>query len=98
MHAIMNILEHVLVFFFCFFGFSFYLFRAAPTAYRGSWPRDRIGATAAGLSHSYSHSNVRFRLRLHLHHSSQQRRILNPLREARDQTCVLVDASQIHFH
>ena len=25
-------------------------------------------------------------------------KILNPLREARDQTCVLVDASQIRFH
>ena len=31
-----------------------------------------------------------------LHHSSWQRRILNPLREARDQTRVLMDASQIH--
>ena len=33
-----------------------------------------------------------------LHHSSQQRRILSPLREARDQTCVLMDTNQIHFH
>ena len=32
-----------------------------------------------------------------LHHSSGQRQILNPLREARDQTCGLTDASQIHF-
>jgi len=30
-----------------------------------------------------------------LHHSSQQRWILNPLSEARDQTCVLMDTSQI---
>ena len=30
-----------------------------------------------------------------LHHSSQQRRILNPLSKARDQTCVLVDASWV---
>ena len=29
-----------------------------------------------------------------LHHSSQQRQILNPLSEARDQTCILMDASQ----
>ena len=34
----------------------------------------------------------------HLHHSSQQHRISNPLSEARDQTCVLIDAIQIHFH
>ena len=32
-----------------------------------------------------------------LHNSSQQCRILNPLIEARDQICVLMDASQILF-
>ena len=32
-----------------------------------------------------------------LHHSSRQCRILNPLSEARDQTCILMDAGQIHF-
>jgi len=31
-----------------------------------------------------------------LHHSSQQCQILNPLSKARDPTCVLMDASQIH--
>ena len=30
-----------------------------------------------------------------LHHSSRQCRILNPMSEAGDQTCVLMDASQI---
>ena len=34
----------------------------------------------------------------HIHHSSQQYEILNPPREARDRTCVLMDASQIGFH
>ena len=33
-----------------------------------------------------------------LHHSSRQRPILNPLSEARDQTCVLLDATQVHYH
>jgi len=33
-----------------------------------------------------------------LHLSSQQRWILNPLNEARERTCVLTDATQIHFH
>ena len=32
-----------------------------------------------------------------LHHSSWQHHILNPLSEAMDQTCVLMDTSQIHF-
>ena len=31
-----------------------------------------------------------------LHHSSRQRRILNPLSEARDQTLVLMDTSRVH--
>ena len=33
-----------------------------------------------------------------LHHSSWQRQILNPVSEARDRTCVLMDGSQICFH
>ena len=33
----------------------------------------------------------------YLHHNSQQQQILNPLSEARDRTCVLMDASQIRF-
>ena len=32
-----------------------------------------------------------------LHYSSQQRQILNPLIGARDQTCVLMDTSQVHY-
>ena len=32
-----------------------------------------------------------------LYHSSRQCQILNPLREARDRTCVLMDTSQIRF-
>ena len=43
----------------------------------------QVGARAAGL---------------HLHHSSWQHRILSPLSEARDQICILMDASQICFH
>ena len=33
-----------------------------------------------------------------LHHSSQQCQILNPLSEAREQTCNLVDTSWVHYH
>ena len=32
-----------------------------------------------------------------LHHSSRQHQILDPLREARDRTHILMDTSQIHF-
>ena len=32
-----------------------------------------------------------------LHHSSRQRQILNPLSEARDRTCILMDTSQIGY-
>ena len=33
-----------------------------------------------------------------LYHSSLQGGILNPLSQARDQTCILMDTSQICFH
>ena len=32
-----------------------------------------------------------------LYHSSQQRQSLNPLSEARDESHILMDTSQIHF-
>ena len=35
---------------------------------------------------------------LDLHHSSWQHQIPDPMSEARDQTYVLMDPSQIHFH
>ena len=78
----------LLLFFFC-------LFRATPTAYEGSQARRPIGAVAAGLH--YGHSKPDPSHICHLHLSSQQQWILNPLRKARDQTCILIDASQICF-
>ena len=33
-----------------------------------------------------------------LHHSSRQLQILDPLSEAGDQTCILIDVSWIRFH
>ena len=66
----------------------FCLFRATPVAYGGSQDRDPTGATATGLYHSQD---------CELHHSSRHCRIPNPPSEARDRTCILMDASQIHF-
>ena len=73
----------------------FWLFRATPAAYESFQARGPIRATVAGLRHS--HSNVGSKPCLTLHHSSWQCQILNPLREARDWTCVLIDASWIRF-
>ena len=88
---------------FIFLFLFFHYFRAAPTAYGSSQARDPVGATAAGLHHSHSNTGSGPYLQptprvCNLHHSSWQQQILNPLREARDQTCVLTDTSWIHFH
>ena len=82
-HVKMNLLQYHF-FFFC-------LFRATPRAYGSSQARGSIGAAAAGLcttvpNHIYD-----------LHCSSPQCRILNLLSEARDQTHILMDTSQIRF-
>ena len=69
--------------------FLFCFFRATPVAYEGSQARGRSGATAIATS-DLSHV-------CNLHHNSQQRWILNPLIEARDQTCNLMVASRIRF-
>ena len=68
--------------------FYLLLFWGGQTQARG-W----IRAVSASLCHS--HSNGGSKLHLWLHHSSRQ--ILYPLSETRDQTCILMDTSQIHF-
>ena len=65
------------------------------TVYGGSQARGQIVAVAAGLLHS--HSNWNPSLVCDLHYSSQQGGILKPLREARDQTCVLMDTPLVPF-
>ena len=56
-------------------------------AYGGSQDRVLIGAAAPSLHHSHTRPNLS--RMYNLHHSSQQCWILNPLSEARDQTCNL---------
>ena len=65
-------------------------------AYGSSQARGVIGTVAAGLCQS--HSNTRSSLVCDLHHSSRQRRMLNPLSEARDRTRNLIVPCQICFH
>ena len=54
-------------------------------------PRGRIGAVAAGLLHSHSNAGSEPHLRPML----QLEAMPDPLSEARDQTCILMDASQV---
>ena len=75
---------------FLFFSFFFppLFFRATPAAYGSSQARGQIGAIAMlDLSHVYD-----------LPLSSQQYQILNPLSQARDQTRVLMDTSQVLYY
>jgi len=64
-------------------------------AYGSSQARGRIGAVAAGLHHS--HNNAGSSRICDLYQRSGQHWILNPLSDARDQTCVLMDTSQVHY-
>lgn len=69
-------------------------FLVAPVEYGGSEARGQIGAVAASLHHS--HSNARSEP--HLQPTPQltamwQCQILNPLSEARVQTCILMDTN-----
>ena len=80
----------------CFCIFIILLFRAGPMACRSFQAGGRIVATATGLHHSHTTQDPRFVCDLHC--SSQQCLIPNPLSEARDQICILMNTSQIHFH
>ena len=78
-----------------FVFFCFCLSRATPEAYGGSQARGLIRCTAAGLLTATAMPDLS--LIRDLHHSSQQRRILDPLSEARDRTRNPMVPSQICF-
>ena len=67
------------------FLYFLFLFRAAPVAY------SQIGAAAAGLAAALATPDLSCICDFHL--SLGQPRILNPLSEARDGTCVLMDTA-----
>ena len=77
--------------FFLFFFFFFRLFRAAPKAYGRSQARSSI--TVELIAYTRATAMPDPSLICDLHHSLWQRWILNPLREARDRTYILLDTS-----
>ena len=58
----------------------------------------RLGVQSKLQLQTYSTATATQDLSRDLHHSSQQHWILNPMREARDQTRNLLDTSPAHFH
>ena len=76
-----------------FLLFFFLIFMPVPVAYGGSQVRGQIGAGAAGLHHSHSKAGSEPHLQPMLQLWKHQ--ILNPLSEARDQTCIFMDANWI---
>ena len=85
------------LFIYLFFIFGFCLFRAAPVAYGGSQARGQIGVQPPAYATATATATAMPDLSCvcDLHHSSWQCQVLNPLREARDQTRILMDPSQV---
>ena len=72
-------------------------FRATRAAYGSFQARDCIRATAAGLLHSHSPSRPE-PCRCPTPLLTANARSLTPLSEASDQTCILMDTSQVCYH
>ena len=66
----------------------------APIAYVGSQAKGGIRAATAGLHRSHINAGSE----LHLQSAPQLKAMLdpNPLSKAKDQTCILMDPSQVH--
>ena len=79
------------------FAFFFFPldFRAAHAAYGSSQARGPIGASTATATATATQDPSWV---CDLPHSSRQCWILNPLSEARDQTHILIDTCQVHYH
>ena len=96
----MYVYTHTLFFFFLapctLFFFFFCFFWAAPAVFWGA----QAGVELELQLPAYTTTTATRDLSrvCNLHHSSHQRQILNPLREARGWTCILMDARQIRFH
>ena len=77
------------------FFFFFFFFKATPAALRGSQARGWISAAAASLHHS--HSNEGSEPHLRPIPQLMATLVLNPLSEARDRTCVLLDTRLVCY-
>ena len=84
------------IFFLFFFFFFFCLLGATPA---GHTEVPRLGIKLELQLPTYATATAMWDLShvFDLHCSSRQHQILNPLSVARDQTCILMDASQIRF-
>ena len=73
-----------------------FFFRATPAALGSS----QLGSNLSGQLRSYATATATWEPRCvgDLHYSSQQCRLLNPLSEARDWTCILMDTCQVHYY
>ena len=81
-----------------FFFFFFLVFFLGPHPRPIGFPRlgGKSGAVAEGLHHSHRNArseHIASAVYTTAHHNL---RSFNPLSEARDQTCILIDTSQIH--
>ena len=73
--------------------FFFFLCRAAPVAYGSSQIRVKLELQLLAYTTATATQDLSYAC--NLHHSSWQHWILNPLSEARDQTHILMDTSQV---
>ena len=70
-------------------------FKGCTSGIWSSQAGSRIGAIAACLRHNHSNAGSRLSLWPTHTYSSWQCRILNPLSEARDRTCIIMDTSWV---
>ena len=82
--------------FFFFFFFFFCLFWAHP--WQMEVPRLGVESELQMLVYTRATATPDLNLVCELNHSSWQRGTLNPLTEARDQTLIHMDTSQIRYH
>ena len=75
------------------FLFLFFFLRAAPVAHGDAQARSELQPPVYTTATATPDPSCV----CDLHHSSWQRQIPDPLSEARDQTCVLMDTSGVHF-
>ena len=83
----------------CHFFFFFLVFLSFLGLFSWHMKVSRIGVKSALSPPTYTRATAMQDLShvCNLHHSSWQCQILNPLRKVRDQTCLLIDTSQIPF-